>query len=117
VIHRSHLRSGWFAWTCDGYDYFAVSLTLTRLAEAFDVSKTSITTAITLTLLFRSLGALIFGVLADRFGRKWTLVGNLCLIAIFELASGFCNTYNQFLAVRSLFGVAMGGIWGQSAAT
>jgi SHS family lactate transporter-like MFS transporter len=41
----------------------------------------------------------------------------LCLIAIFELASGFCNTYNQFLAVRSLFGVAMGGIWGQSAAT
>jgi len=60
---------------------------------------------------------LIFGVLADRFGRKWTLVGNLLLIAVFELGSGFCNTYEQFLAVRSLFGVAMGGIWGQAAAT
>jgi SHS family lactate transporter-like MFS transporter len=69
-----------------------------------------------LTLLFRSLGALIFGVLADRFGRKWTLVGNLLLIAVFELGSGFCNTYKEFLAVRSLFGVAMGGIWGQAAA-
>ena len=68
-----------------------------------------ITTAITLTLLFRSLGALIFGVLADRFGRKWTLVCNLILVAIFELGSGFCNTYHQFLAVRSLFGIAMGG--------
>ncbi|GFZ47800.1 hypothetical protein JCM24511_05547 [Saitozyma sp. JCM 24511] len=109
--------SGWFAWTCDGYDYFAVSLTLTLLAESFNVSKTAITTAITLTLLFRSLGALIFGVLADRFGRKWTLVANLILICVFELGSGFCNTYSQFLAVRSLFGVAMGGIWGQSAAT
>lgn len=115
--HRSHLHSGWFAWTCDGYDYFAVSLTLTLLAESFNVSKTAITTAITLTLLFRSLGALIFGVLADRFGRKWTLVANLILICVFELGSGFCNTYSQFLAVRSLFGVAMGGIWGQSAAT
>lgn len=55
--------------------------------------------------------------LADRFGRKWTLVSNLLLIAVFELASGFCNTYSQFLAVRSLFGIAMGGIWGQAAAT
>ncbi|KAK4687269.1 MFS transporter, SHS family, lactate transporter, partial [Tremellales sp. Uapishka_1] len=111
--------SGWFAWTCDGYDYFAVSLTATRLAEQFGFGKDvkKITTAITLTLLFRSLGAVLFGTLADRYGRKWTLVGNLCLICVFELGSGFCNTYAQFLAVRSLFGIAMGGIWGQAAAT
>ena len=103
--------SGWFAWTCDGYDYFAVSLTLKLLAAQFKVDTAKITTAITLTLLFRSLGALIFGALADRFGRKWTLVANLCLIAVFELGTGFCNTYHQFLAVRALFGVAMGGVW------
>jgi len=109
--------SGWWAWTCDGYDYFAVSLTVKRLGEQFGVNTKHITTAITLTLLFRSLGALLFGVLADRFGRKWTLVANLCLIAVFELGSGFVNTYSQFLAVRSLFGIAMGGIWGQAAAT
>lgn len=100
----------------DGYDFFSVSLTAKLLAKQFDVDTKQITTAITLTLLFRSLGALVFGVLADRFGRKWTLVGNLILIAIFELGSGFCNTYAQFLAVRSLFGIAMGGIWGQAAA-
>lgn len=77
----------------------------------FGKSSTDITTAITLTLLFRSVGAVIFGVAADRYGRKWTLVINLLLIAIFELGSSFCNTYQQFLAVRSLFGIAMGGIW------
>lgn len=109
--------SGWFAWTCDGYDYFAVPLTVPSLAAQFGKTTNQITTSITLTLLFRSLGAVIFGVLADRYGRKWTLVGNLILICIFELASGFVNTYEEFLAVRSLFGIAMGGIWGQSAAT
>ena len=76
-----------------------------------------ITQAITLTLLFRSVGALIFGVLADRFGRKWTLVANLFIIAALELGSGFCNTYSEFLGVRSLFGIGMGGIWGQAAST
>jgi len=100
----------------DGYDFFSVSLSAKRLGVQFGVDTKQITTSITLTLLFRSLGALIFGVLADRFGRKWTLVGNLLLIAVFELGSGFCNTYKEFLAVRSLFGVAMGGIWGQAAA-
>lgn len=71
----------------------------------------------TLTLLFRSLGALIFGVLADRFGRKWTLVANMFIIAVFQLGSGFVVNYSGFLAVRALFGIAMGGVWGQAAAT
>jgi MFS family permease len=79
-----------------------------RAKSAYVTPLEHITTAITLTLLFRSLGALLFGVLADRFGRKWTLVANLCLIAVFELGSGFVNTYSQFLAVRSLFGMFQG---------
>ena len=81
------------------------------------VNTQDITRAITLTLLFRSVGAVIFGFLADRFGRKWVLVGNLVLVAVLELGSGFCDTYSQFLGVRSLFGIAMGGIWGQAAST
>lgn len=85
--------------------------TAKRLSVQFNRSSTDITTAITLTLLFRSVGAVVFGIAADRYGRKWTLVINLLLIAIFELGSSFCNTYQQFLAVRSLFGIAMGGIW------
>jgi SHS family lactate transporter-like MFS transporter len=46
------------------------------------------TQAITLTLLFRSVGAVLFGVFSDRFGRKWPLVFNLLLVAVLELGAG-----------------------------
>lgn len=59
----------------------------------------------------------IFGILSDRFGRKWPLVCNLILCAVFSLSSGFVNTFTQFLVVRSLFGIAMGGIWGLSSSS
>lgn len=101
----------------DAYDFFSVSLNVTRLTVAFGRSSSDITTSITLTLLFRSLGAVTFGLLSDRYGRKWPLVGNLFLIAVFSLATGFCRSFGAFLAVRCLFGIAMGGIWGMSAAT
>ncbi|TFK71108.1 MFS general substrate transporter [Pluteus cervinus] len=109
--------SGWLAWTCDAIDFFSVSLSVTNLQIQFNRSTHDITTAITLTLLFRSLGAVIFGVLSDRFGRKWPLVGNLVLVSILELGAGFVQTFQQFLALRSLFGIGMGGIWGLAVAT
>ncbi|KAG6827036.1 hypothetical protein H0H92_013475 [Tricholoma furcatifolium] len=109
--------SGWLAWTCDAIDFFAVSLTVTNLEKQFNKSTHSITTAITLTLLLRSVGAVIFGVLSDRYGRKWPLVGNLALVSVLQLGGGFVQTFQQFLACRSLFGIAMGGIWGLAAST
>lgn len=75
------------------------------------------TTAITLTLLFRCVGAAIFGIISDRYGRKWPLVVNLLICCALQLGSGFVQTFPQFLAVRSLFGIAMGGVWGLAAAT
>jgi SHS family lactate transporter-like MFS transporter len=54
---------------------------------------------------------------SDRFGRKWPLVINLLLCAAFELGAGLTTTYTQFLILRSLFGIAMGGIWGLAAST
>lgn len=63
----------------------------------------------TVTLMLRSVGALIFGTIADRYGRKWPMIINLGLFVILELAAGFCTTLSQFLAVRSLYGIAMGG--------
>lgn len=107
----------WLAWSCDAIDFFSVSLAVTNLETAFGKSAHTITTSITLTLLFRSVGAVIFGVISDRFGRKWPLVFNLLLCGVIELGSGFVKTYPQFLAARSLFGVAMGGIWGLSASS
>ncbi|KAG1849921.1 carboxylic acid transporter protein [Suillus subalutaceus] len=116
-MHWIQFWSGWLAWTCDAIDFFAVSLTVTPLATQFHKSTSQITTAITLTLLFRPVGAIIFGILSDRFGRKWPLVYNLLLCSVLELGTGFVNTFSQFLAVRALFGIAMGGIWGLSSAS
>ncbi|KAF2721235.1 carboxylic acid transporter [Polychaeton citri CBS 116435] len=108
---------GYCGWTWDAFDFFTVSLCVTSIAEEFKVEKSAVTWGITVTLMLRSLGALIFGSLADRYGRKWVMITNLCLLIIFELASGFTYTLSEFLAVRALYGIAMGGLLGSSAAT
>lgn len=68
-------------------------------------------------MMFRPLGGACFGLAADRYGRRWPFICNNVLLIILELCTGFCQTYRQFLAVRSLFGFAMGGLYGNAAAT
>ncbi|TFK22706.1 carboxylic acid transporter [Coprinopsis marcescibilis] len=116
-VQWAQFLSGWLAWTCDAIDFFSVSLSVVHLQKEFGKDTHTITTSITLTLLFRSVGALIFGIASDRFGRKWPLVINLILVAILELAAGFVSTFPAFLALRALFGIGMGGVWGLSAST
>ncbi|KAF2789901.1 sugar transporter family protein, partial [Melanomma pulvis-pyrius CBS 109.77] len=106
-----------FAWTWDAFDFFTVSLTVEDLAETFGKTKTDITWGITLVLMLRSIGSIIFGLAADRWGRKWPFVVNNILFIVLELGTGFVGTYNQFLGVRALFGIAMGGLYGNAAAT
>lgn len=104
--------SGYIAWSVDAIDFFSVSLNVSRMAIVYDKEESLITESITLTLLFRSVGALIFGAISDRYGRKWPLVINLIIISAFSLSTGFCKNFSSFLAVRSLFGIGMGGVWG-----
>ena len=75
-----HFFVGFFAWTADAFDFHALSIQTYKLADYYDVSKTSITEAITLTLLLRSVGAAVFGLLGDRFGRKWPMVANMIIL-------------------------------------
>ncbi|KAI9456312.1 carboxylic acid transporter protein [Boletus coccyginus] len=116
-LQCAQFLTGWLAWSCDAFDFFSVSLSLPLLSEQFNKPTAAITTAITLTLLFRSIGAVVFGVLSDRFGRRWPLTFNLLLCCSLSLGTSFVQTYHQFLAVRSLFGIAMGGVWGLAAST
>ncbi|KAI3405487.1 hypothetical protein KGF56_001505 [Candida oxycetoniae] len=103
-------------WTMDAFDFFLTSLNVGNLAKSFNRSTKDITWGITLVLMFRTVGALIFGFLGDTFGRKWPFIINMsCLIAI-QIGTGFVTTYTQFLAVRAVFGIAMGGIFGICAA-
>ncbi|KAL1961774.1 hypothetical protein VTN77DRAFT_1061 [Rasamsonia byssochlamydoides] len=109
--------AGFLAWTWDAFDYFTVSMTVTELAAQFDVAYSDVSWGMTVTLMLRSVGALVFGTLSDRYGRKYPMIINLALFVVLELASGFCNTLPQFLGVRSLYGIAMGGLFGPAAAT
>jgi MFS transporter, SHS family, lactate transporter len=67
--------------------------------------------------MLRSVGAAIFGILGDRFGRKWPYIANLVLLIVLEMSTGFVQSFHQFLAVRALFGIAMGGMYGNASAT
>lgn len=105
------------AWTWDAFDFFSVSLTATLIAKDLAVSVKDITWGITLVLMLRSVGAVIFGLAGDKYGRKWPFIINCGLFVVLELGTGFVQTYKQFLGVRALFGIAMGGIYGNCAAT
>ncbi|KAJ5965430.1 hypothetical protein N7481_012144 [Penicillium waksmanii] len=109
--------AGFLGWTWDSFDFFTVSMTITELSEAFGVSYSDVSWGMTVTLMLRSIGAIIFGLLADKYGRKWPMIINLFFFIILELCSGFCNTLPQFLGVRALYGIAMGGLFGPAAAT
>ncbi|KAK8121855.1 MFS general substrate transporter [Apiospora sp. TS-2023a] len=107
---------GFYAWTADAFDFHALSIQTTKLAKYYDRSKTDITTAITLTLLLRSVGAAVFGLLGDRFGRKWPMIFNMIILGLLQIATIYATTFQQFLAVRSLFGLFMGGVYGNAVA-
>ncbi|KHN99351.1 sugar transporter family protein [Metarhizium album ARSEF 1941] len=105
------------AWTWDAFDFFTVSLTVSDLSKEFGKNAADITWGITLVLMFRSVGAILFGIASDRYGRRWPFIVNNLLFIVLELGTGFSQTYSQFLACRALFGVAMGGLYGNAAAT
>lgn len=92
---------GFAAWTADAFDFHALSIQTTKLSKHFGVSKTRVTEAITLTLLLRSVGAAVFGVFADYFGRKYPLVLNMWFLGALQIGSIYAKTFNQFLATRA----------------
>ena len=59
--------------------------------------------------MYSSVGAAVFGVAGDLYGRKWPMVTNLLLIAVLQLSTAYCTTFSEFLGVRALFGIGMGG--------
>ncbi|KAI9322618.1 major facilitator superfamily domain-containing protein [Dichotomocladium elegans] len=107
--------AAFLGWMFDAYDFFCVSLGATYIAKDFGVEVSAVTSAITTTLMLRSIGALIFGVAADRWGRRWPLMIDVLLFSIINMASGFAKDLPTFIGLRAVFGIAMGGEWGLGA--
>ncbi len=104
--------SGVLGWVLDAFDFFVVVFLFDTLAEHFHVSKASVVYTLTLTLAMRPLGALFFGALADRFGRKRPLILCVLYFSLLTVLSGLAPNYLFFVICRALYGIGMGGYWG-----
>ncbi len=109
------LTAGFLGWTLDAFDFFLVVFCLTAIGREFHQSDKAVAISLTLTLAFRPIGALIFGLMADRYGRRLPLMLDLIFYSIVEVATGFAPNFTWFLVLRALFGVGMGGEWGVGA--
>lgn len=113
--HGPAVLAGFLGWTLDAFDYFLVVYCLTAIGHDFRVSDPAMALSLTLTLAFRPVGAFLFGLLADRYGRRLPLMLNLVFYSIIEVLSGLAPNYATFMVLRALFGIGMGGQWGVGA--
>ncbi|HEV2446067.1 MAG TPA: MFS transporter, partial [Candidatus Sulfopaludibacter sp.] len=113
--HRAALVAGYLGWTLDAFDFFLVTFCLTAIGREFHKADSEIAVSIVLTLAFRPAGAFLFGLLADRYGRRLPLMLDLVFYSAIEVLTGLAPTYTAFLVLRALFGIGMGGEWGVGA--
>src|SRR5438128_11622420 len=112
---RNAVLAGFLGWTLDAFDFFILTLIVEDIARAFGKSRPEIALAITLTLAMRPLGAIVFGLMADRYGRRIPLMLNVIFYAVISVLCGLAPSYRVFIFLRMLFGVGMGGEWGVGA--
>ncbi len=116
AVQRNTFVACFLGWTLDAFDFFILVFCLSALSTEFHAKVSEVSEGIFWTLAMRPVGAFVFGMLADRLGRRPTLMVNIIAFSVFELASAFAPTLHIFLIMRALFGIAMGGEWGVGAA-
>ena len=109
------VAAGFLGWAFDAFDFFLVTLAAPSIAASFNVAPSKIAGATAITLAARPLGAIAFGLLADRYGRRRPLMANLVFYSAMSILSGMAPTFGLFVAARFLFGIGMGGEWGVGA--
>ncbi len=106
------VASGILGWVLDAFDFFLVVFLVDNLAARFNVQKSAVVWTITAALAMRPVGALIFGSLADRYGRRKPLMLVVIYFSTITVLSGLSPNYGTFLLLRALYGIGMGGYWG-----
>ena len=112
---RNTFIACFLGWTLDALDFFLLTFVLIPVSNEFGRSVSQVTFAITLTLLMRPIGAFIFGLLGDKFGRRLPLMADIIFYSVMELLTAFAPNFTVFLILRALFGIGMGGEWGLGA--
>jgi SHS family lactate transporter-like MFS transporter len=112
---RNVVVATFLGWTLDAFDFFIIVFVFRDIAKEFNTDIPSVTATLFLTLAMRPLGAFLFGIMADRFGRRPTLMANILFYSIVEFLSGFAPSLTVLVILRGLYGLAMGGEWGVGA--
>jgi MFS transporter, SHS family, lactate transporter len=121
VNQRNAVLAGFLGWTLDAFDFFILTLVIEDIARSFFPgtsladSRPRIAFALTVTLAMRPIGAIVFGIMADHWGRRLPLMINVIFYAVISVLSGLAPSYQAFLLLRMLFGIGMGGEWGVGA--
>jgi MFS transporter, SHS family, lactate transporter len=113
--HPPAVIAGFSAWLLDAFDFFRVTFCLTAMGLEFHKTDPQIALIITMTMAFRPVGGFLFGIMADRYGRRIPLMINIGVFAISDILTGLAPSYTVLLIVRALFGIVMGGCWGVAA--
>ncbi|HEV2399954.1 MAG TPA: MFS transporter [Candidatus Sulfotelmatobacter sp.] len=116
AIQRNTFIACFLGWSLDAFDFFILIFCIPALSTHFEKNVSTIAEAVFWTLAMRPVGAFLFGMMADRWGRRPTLILNIVCYSFFELASAFAPNLQIFLITRALFGIGMGGEWGVGAA-
>src|SRR6202011_4067792 len=112
---RNVVVATFLGWTLDAFDFFIIVFVFRDIAKEFNTDIPSVTATLFLTLAMRPLGAFLFGIMADRFGRRPTLMANILFYSIVEFLSGFAPSLTVLVILRGLYGIAMGALWGVGA--
>jgi MFS transporter, SHS family, lactate transporter len=112
---RNTFLASFLGWSLDAFDYFLLTFVTLKVAEEFHVGLAAIALTLTLTLAFRPVGALLFGLISERFGRRLPLMIDILFYSVMELLTALSPNYAFFLIMRILFGIGMGGEWGLGA--
>jgi SHS family lactate transporter-like MFS transporter len=116
TVQRNTFIACFLGWALDAFDFFILTFCISALAAQFQAKVSAVTEAVFITLAFRPVGAFLFGLMADRFGRRVTLMIDIIAYSVFELVSAFAPSLKVFIITRAFFGIAMGGEWGVGAA-
>jgi SHS family lactate transporter-like MFS transporter len=112
---RNTFVACFLGWALDALDFFLLTFVFSAVAREFGKTIPEVAFTSMLTLMTRPIGALLFGMLGDRFGRRVPLMIDIVFYSVIELLTAFSPNFTVFLILRALFGIGMGGEWGLGA--